>query len=810
MTVTAPINPNNAQPFGVSNFSICGIENGGGELDEDLVLVKQDIEGAALSGVGFTLGTGAEIFTTEGELTFEGLAEGTFTLTETSNPDENCETGGTLTVDVSAEGVITVSDDDETDGLAIVSFDSTTNTVVVSNDCENGGEGDMVTVSIMKHLCNDVSTVPEFEAVEDAGAGGQPGGDGTIPGLVATVLACPTIVLTGDVPTEGAITNGNVDFDFTVIDADGTQLLSEDGMFEQAALCEDDVNLDADGDGSIEADVCLDTSHYMFEVVDGTVVITETQDPEGSTGLGTIRFTPGSEDETALKTSIDAVEATGVIRLDTSKASETALSDGMIMIHAYNFAAGENGGEGDMVTVSIMKHLCNDVSTVPEFEAVEDAGAGGQPGGDGTIPGLVATVLACPTIVLTGDVPTEGAITNGNVDFDFTVIDADGTQLLSEDGMFEQAALCEDDVNLDADGDGSIEADVCLDTSHYMFEVVDGTVVITETQDPEGSTGLGTIRFTPGSEDETALKTSIDAVEATGVIRLDTSKASETALSDGMIMIHAYNFAAGENGGEGDMVTVSIMKHLCNDVSTVPEFEAVEDAGAGGQPGGDGTIPGLVATVLACPTIVLTGDVPTEGAITNGNVDFDFTVIDADGTQLLSEDGMFEQAALCEDDVNLDADGDGSIEADVCLDTSHYMFEVVDGTVVITETQDPEGSTGLGTIRFTPGSEDETALKTSIDAVEATGVIRLDTSKASETALSDGMIMIHAYNFAAAGEGPAQGTRGGNPAGTGGLPNTAAALVSESMPPALLALFAIAGLACAACANVAAVRARRR
>lgn len=349
VTVTAPINPNNAQPFGVSNFSICGIENGGGELDEDLVLVKQDSEGAALSGVGFTLGTGAEIFTTDGELTFEGLAEGTFTLTETSNPDENCETGGTLTVDVSAEGVITVSDDDETDGLAIVSFDSTTNTVVVSNDCENGGEGDMVTVSIMKHLCNDVSTVSEFEAVEDAGAGGQPGGDGTIPGLVATVLACPTIVLTGDVPTEGAITNGNVDFDFTVIDADGTQLLSEDGMFEQAALCEDDVNLDADGDGSIEADVCLDTSHYMFEVVDGTVVITETQDPEGSTGLGTIRFTPGSEDETALKTSIDAVEATGVIRLDTSKASETALSDGMIMIHAYNFAAaGEGPAQGTL------------------------------------------------------------------------------------------------------------------------------------------------------------------------------------------------------------------------------------------------------------------------------------------------------------------------------------------------------------------------------------------------------------------------------------------------------------------------------
>ena len=278
----------------------------------------------------------------------------------------------------------------------------------------------------------------------------------------------------------------------------------------------------------------------------------------------------------------------------------------------------------------------------------------------------------------------------------------------------------------------------------------------------------------------------------------------------------------GDGGGEVETVSVSIMKHLCNDVSTVAEFEAVENAGAGGQPGGIGTVSGLVATVLACPTIVLTGDVPTTGAITNGNVDFDFSVIDADGTQMLSSDGTFEQEALCEDDVMIDANGSGDIEADVCLDTSHYAFAVVDGTVVVTETVDPNASTGLGTIRFTPGSEDETALSTSIDEVEATGIITLDTSMASDAALSDGMIMIHAYNFAIVengqeGESPGtggsrptgEGTLGGNPPGTGSLPDTATSL-TDSLPTALLALFAVGGLGWVARANLASVRARRR
>ncbi len=283
----------------------------------------------------------------------------------------------------------------------------------------------------------------------------------------------------------------------------------------------------------------------------------------------------------------------------------------------------------------------------------------------------------------------------------------------------------------------------------------------------------------------------------------------------------------GENPGEQETVAVSIMKHLCTDVSTVDEFEAVEAAGAAAYPGNPAAP--LAFSVVACPTIVLTGDVPTSGAVSGGNLDFDFTVVDASGTQVLSTDGTFEAGALCESDVNVDADGSGTIDADVCLDTSHYTFEVVDGVVTITETEMPAGSTGVGTLRFTPGSGDETALATSIADVEATGVITLDTSGASDAALADGMIMLHVYNFASVtdeGEQPGTGGPGGGEApgqsetpregtqgssggpGSGGLPNTATSPAATASEAAQLALLMLITLAIAASAVRA--EARRR
>jgi hypothetical protein len=140
---------------------ICG--GGEGEVEADLTLVKQDAEGGLIADVGFTLEGGTEMFTdATGQILFEDLTEGEWTLTETTAP-EGCESGGTLTITVDAEGNVSVTDDDETDTLVIVSFDAETNTLTLRNDCEDGGEENGF-VEIDKLFCDsDEGTRTEIE-----------------------------------------------------------------------------------------------------------------------------------------------------------------------------------------------------------------------------------------------------------------------------------------------------------------------------------------------------------------------------------------------------------------------------------------------------------------------------------------------------------------------------------------------------------------------------------------------------------------------------------------------------------------------
>jgi hypothetical protein len=218
--------------------------------------------------------------------------------------------------------------------------------------------------------------------------------------------------------------------------------------------------------------------------------------------------------------------------------------------------------------------------------------------------------------------------------------------------------------------------------------------------------------------------------------------------------------AAAAHGGEP---TVVVMQHLCNpDIQSEDDFVAVENEGAGGEEGGEGTLPGLVGTVLACPTVFLPTDTGT-GGIAADPTEFDYTLADsAAATYSLSEDGMFMAAELCESDINLDADGSGDVSADTCLDVSMYMFTpVAEGPVTITQTAAPADSR-FGTIRFTPASTDELAL---IAAAE--GVIELDTSADTQVdepplpleEYNDDVIVAHVYNFqnvaAAPSESPA-------------------------------------------------------
>ncbi|MCV0404500.1 MAG: hypothetical protein K5924_12470, partial [Chloroflexi bacterium] len=302
-----------------------------------------------------------------------------------------------------------------------------------------------------------------------------------------------------------------------------------------------------------------------------------------------------------------------------------------------------------------------------------------------------------------------------------------------------------------------------------------------------------------------------------GVIVLDT-----TADEDGMIMLHVYNFADEAEGSpspsqseEPDRdVTIMVMKHNCANVSSTDEFDAVEARAATNPTTPDAAFGPTVETVLECPTVVLDGDTQTPGAVAGGTSAFDFTVADSDGTQTLSTDGDFMQVGACEPDVAYDATRNGTLDADVCLDLSHYGFSVEDGAVTVTETEAPAGFS-FGALRFTPGSGDDAALI----SAEA-GVIVLDT-----TADEDGMIMLHVYNFAdeaegspspsqseeaSASESPRESELGGNPTPTAGgnLPDTATDAPASTLT-VLLAMLVIGSLATIAGRSVAAARARR-
>ena len=247
--------------------------------------------------------------------------------------------------------------------------------------------------------------------------------------------------------------------------------------------------------------------------------------------------------------------------------------------------------------------------------------------------------------------------------------------------------------------------------------------------------------------------------------------------------------AAAAHGGEP---TVVVMQHLCNeDIQSEADFAAVEAEGAGGQPGGEGTLPGLVATVLACPTVFLPSDTGT-GGLAAEPTEFEYTVEDGDGASYeLTADGMFMAAELCESDIALDADGSGEIDEDVCLDVSMYSFSpLAEGNVTLTQTGAP-GDTRFGTIRFTPASTDDLAL---ISAEG--GVIELDTTADTQVAepplpldeYNDDVVVAHVYNFV----GASADASAGGVAGSTDVPNSATSVPASGNAP--LALFGLGAI----------------
>ena len=224
----------------------------------------------------------------------------------------------------------------------------------------------------------------------------------------------------------------------------------------------------------------------------------------------------------------------------------TLVSTGMLLGLAVLPVAGAAPGEPAMV--GVMKHLCDEsIQSEADFMELEAKAATNEetPMGIPSLGATAETVLACPTVVLTGQTQTPDAIGGGEQDFDFTVTDSAGTtQTLTTDATFSgdngfdtpvEDFACETDIAYDADRSGTLDEGVCLDfSSHSFANVAEGPVTVTETNTPEG-TRFGTVRLTPPElSDDTDVEVSFTA---SGEITFDSS-----GDGDEMFMLHVYNF----------------------------------------------------------------------------------------------------------------------------------------------------------------------------------------------------------------------------------------------------------------------------
>ena len=195
------------------------------DCPEQLNLVKESDEGGVLAGVSFTLTaegetTGATMSTdAQGMITFSGLADGTYTLTETA--PANCVGIGTITLTISADGEVTVLNQP-----ASVTVNG--DTLTIDNDCsgtvpllkvDQAGVGRSGAVFTLTGVMGTT-----FSATASSGATGAASFTGLGAGNYSLAETTPPTGCTGfsgsvaiTVATDGSVTFGALPAGVTVV-----------------------------------------------------------------------------------------------------------------------------------------------------------------------------------------------------------------------------------------------------------------------------------------------------------------------------------------------------------------------------------------------------------------------------------------------------------------------------------------------------------------------------------------------------------------------------------------------------------------
>jgi hypothetical protein len=162
-----------------------------------------------------------------------------------------------------------------------------------------------VKIMVMKHLCTNIDSEAAFLAMSFA----------------QKEAACPTVVMQGDQPTPGTISGGTNNFQFEV---SAISFGDDTGKFIQEKVCETQLGIDANKDGTIASSTCLDASHYDFpNVPTNTIKVLELKNPDDSYIADVIATKP----DLSLITVVDGVNQ-NTIALDTDSNTE-------VMLHVF-------------------------------------------------------------------------------------------------------------------------------------------------------------------------------------------------------------------------------------------------------------------------------------------------------------------------------------------------------------------------------------------------------------------------------------------------------------------------------------------